>query len=69
MRAKLFTLPGTVKGRLLLKTGKATVLRMRSFRLHRNDMHPVDLIRDSSMPVRRNFNRRARCHKKATGQW
>jgi len=54
LQAKLFTLPGTVKGRLLLKTGTATVFQMRSVSWiapfgHETDMHPVDLIRDSSM--------------------
>jgi hypothetical protein len=54
LRAKLFTLPGTVKGRLLLKTGKATVFQMRSvswivYYWHETDMHPIDLILESSM--------------------
>jgi hypothetical protein len=39
---------------LLFKTGKVTVLRMRSVSWiapfgHETDMHPVDLIRDSSI--------------------
>jgi len=58
---KVISLPGTVKGRLLFV---ATVLRMRSafpfpnhtFPPHgKPDMHPVDLILDSSMPVRQKF--------------
>ncbi|BBE19824.1 hypothetical protein AQPE_4012 [Aquipluma nitroreducens] len=51
MRAKLFTLHGTVKGN---SPFVARFLRMRSVSWiahfgHETDMHPVDLIRDSSM--------------------
>ena len=59
---KVISLPGTVKGRLLFV---ATVLRMRSafpFLNHtchpqgKPDMHPVDLIRDSSMWYAKNLS-------------